>query len=154
MLCDQKPTMGPATGVPNHGPRTICLECWEDIYQAPPPQGLALQRRADAITAKSHQMALRLSPVLSSLPKKHADCTLTYRDLRDNIQVRGYKNIETTQTLLCKTCTKDEIARWRLCEADAGYAAAFLADKAQWAADGHKNTFVCVRKYIIEPHYW
>ena len=42
--------MGPATGVPNHGPRTICMECWQDIYQALPPQGFGLQLRAEAIT--------------------------------------------------------------------------------------------------------
>jgi hypothetical protein len=50
MLCDQEPTMGPATGVPNHGPRTICMECWQDNYQALPPQGFGLQLRAEAIT--------------------------------------------------------------------------------------------------------
>jgi hypothetical protein len=115
---------------------------------------MVCKARVQIVQAKSHQMALRLSRVLSSSSKKHADCTLTYRDLRDNIQVRGYKNIETTQTLLCKTCTKDEIARWRLCEADAGYAAAFLAGKAQWAANGHTNTCVCVEKYVVEPDYW
>jgi hypothetical protein len=115
---------------------------------------MVCESRVQIVQVESHQMASRLSSVLLPLPKKHANCTLTFRDLRDSIQVRGYMNIETTQTLLRKTCTKEEVARWRLCEADPGYAAAFLADKTQWAAGGHTNTCVCVEKCVVVPHYW
>jgi hypothetical protein len=147
MSCDQEPTMGPATGVLDHGPRTMCLECWQYTWRAPPPLGHDFETHVHDITNElAYDQVMHITGAGVVVPKW---------DLRVNATVRGYnKNIETTQTLLCKTCTKEEIARWRVCQADADYANAFLAGKTQWAADGHTNTCVCIKKYITHPHYW
>lgn len=140
--CEQEPTTGPATGVAAHGPRTICLECWQHTMQLAPPAGFDFLSQIEDATGD-----LVYQPVLHGV--------VWQWDLRNHAVVRGYNhNIESTQTLLCKTCTEKEVARWRLCEANQDYAHAFMVGRSQWAADEHTNTCVCMRKYITHPHYW
>jgi hypothetical protein len=142
MECDQEPTHGPATGILDHGPRTICLECWQQTHQVPWPAGFGFRQFAEEFTNEL-------------VYEQIAHGTVLRWDLRDHYTVRGNnRNIEATQTLLCKTCTKDEITRWRHCKADPNYENAFLASKAQWVADTSTNTCVCIKKYITHPHYW
>jgi len=140
--CEQEPTSGPATGTAPHGPRTICLECWQHTMQLPPPAGFGFRNHIEHATNDLVYHQVPHGAVLQW-------------DLRNSAVVRGYNhNIETTQTLLCKTCTEKEIARWRLCEANQNYAHAFIVGRSQWAADEHTNTCVCVKKYITHPYYW
>lgn len=137
MICEDEPTARPPGGRPNH-PVNLCLECLQSIFE--PPPGLDFKRTIDN----------RVGELIYQLDHTGPNWVST-----GHVAVRGGQPaLPNTQALLCEHCTELETSHWRRCEIDEGYAQQAMYGKSQYAEDGHTNTCVCRKKYMMHKTYW
>ncbi|KAI5207428.1 hypothetical protein E4T39_02029 [Aureobasidium subglaciale] len=138
MVCDDEPKDNHLNNPVHHDDDyTVCLDCWQNI-QDDQPQGFGLRRE--------------MLDTFGQLIYQHNPATGTW-DLRNNVPINEQNRLETTQSLLCEPCVREEIAHFRRCEADDAYATTALGGNTEHVEDRLTNSCVCRKRFITRPHY-